>query len=756
MKFYYPKNKQGEVIGFKTPESQVYDKLGRSLTDKMRDVENTKATKQELETEKSRINNLVVAAGPGDAELTDIRTGADTVNYTTAGEAVREQFKKKVTFGPQSEVLEIKNPAEKWINEINEKGVNTLSSIPDDYTTLSYKVNELSSDMVYCNEFTKQEYDVTRYPIYGFCNDGTLFAATEDYKTVGYQVHNIDKIYIHQKQHSDTRVGYFMFTTTSYLAWSNPTYIVGNVYTSDYHGEIDVPKGANWLLMSIEQDDTESGVYNSGLSNRVRKLEEDSCRMPELRNGSLGNIANTNAVGFLHTKAIKDECVMLKYDLPLADGEKILWCVCTYNTVEAETSAVLSEATYRIYNDDKYTDVNYVLCDFTEAIRKGKNAYAVSLHVFGADGNPISQRVGVNAKDIIVSSIVKPENLIDIDKRVSNIESNVNTSIVRTDLLTAKKSRYIGNTLTIAHLTDIHADSSVYKRIVDDIKMLGDAVDDAICTGDMVANTSVENIASWWTSDVMTCIGNHDSATYSSSTGYNWTALTMNQRSSKYIEPWENDWGIVHTAGTSYYYKDYPNAFVRMIVLDNMLYMGTPGTEATTQTAWLVETMESARALGYHILIAVHAVHGGSVAVPCSFSKYGYNNSNIMPTNIDCDLPQIVIDTVATEITKGCVFIGYICGHTHQDMIWDVTGDKSQLMYCLTCTSQNDKNQWVSSDLARQGINNHPLDAYNLVTIATNRSIIKIVRCGGADIDTYMRERKYICIEYTTGTIISE
>ena len=39
MRFYYPTDKNGNQIGFKTPESQVYDKNGVSLTDKLEDID---------------------------------------------------------------------------------------------------------------------------------------------------------------------------------------------------------------------------------------------------------------------------------------------------------------------------------------------------------------------------------------------------------------------------------------------------------------------------------------------------------------------------------------------------------------------------------------------------------------------------------------------------------------------------------------------------------------------------------------------
>ena len=54
-----------------------------------------KRTRAELATERARITNLATMAEgstTGDAELKDIRVGADGVTYASAGEAVREQF----------------------------------------------------------------------------------------------------------------------------------------------------------------------------------------------------------------------------------------------------------------------------------------------------------------------------------------------------------------------------------------------------------------------------------------------------------------------------------------------------------------------------------------------------------------------------------------------------------------------------------------------------------------------------------------
>lgn len=299
-------------------------------------------------------------------------------------------------------------------------------------------------------------------------------------------------------------------------------------------------------------------------------------------------------------------------------------------------------------------------------------------------------------------------------------------------------------TLTILHFADIHADSAAFERI---LKQADGLYDDAICAGDIVGNTSNENIE-WWNEKVLTCIGNHDCASYSADSGYNWTALTMAERSAKYIEPFKENWNVVHTKGTSYYYKDYEK--VRLIVMDTMLYMGTnTRNEANTQTEWLKKLLETAINLDLHVVIVEHAVHGGASPVACSFSRY---EATTMPTYQDCDLPDVVVNTVATYINNGLHFIGYLCGHNHQDMIWDANGDGTQLMYCVTCAVTNYAPQWQGSDQHR-GIG---FDAFNIVTIDTSRNLIKIIRGGGADIDDHMRSRKAICIDYAKGKIVGE
>ena len=55
--------------------------------------------------------------------------------------------------------------------------------------------------------------------------------------------------------------------------------------------------------------------------------------------------------------------------------------------------------------------------------------------------------------------------------------------------------------------------------------------------------------------------------------------------------------------------------------MDAMLYSNN-GSEATAQTAWLDGLLADAITNNLHVLIAIHAPHGGATAEECSFSRY--------------------------------------------------------------------------------------------------------------------------------------
>ena len=449
------------------------------------------------------------------------------------------------------------------------------------------------------------------------------------------------------------------------------------------------------------------------------------------RNGSGGNTGNANAVTSWEIPLIDGTAkVVVKNLRPVrANGNYFKYdlCACKGSTWYANRKTGLIA--------DNNGEISFTNSEIIHGT-SGVTHFALTIWEYDSNDALVPLRYGdFDDFPLVVRYVYddKVTTLRDIDNQESN------------HLIL--NARHATNPLTILHFSDLHADTKALKRILDDASYYyGARIDEKICTGDIVSNTYAE-IESWWNSSVLTCIGNHDSASYSDGT-YNWTALSMANRDAYYIAPFESNWGITHTSGTSYYYKDYTSAKVRMIVMDAMLYTDN-GAEATAQTEWLTTLLASAVENNLHVLIAIHAPHGGASAMECSFSKYGQGN---MPTQTDCNTPQSVVDAVAEAISNGLHFIGYLVGHTHQDNIWDCEGDGTQLMYCVTCAAQATQAQWNNSDQDRS--NN--VDAYNVVTIDTTKTLVKVIRGGGADIDDHMRTRKAICFNYSTGEKVGE
>ena len=485
---------------------------------------------------------------------------------------------------------------------------------------------------------------------------------------------------------------------------------------------------SHWTTAQLADEIAESGI--SAISKRI-----DNITLPVLRNGSGGNPWNEYAIGTKYVLPIDsryDEILFEYIGSVPADHYTLCYTLFRGATdgMESYAARTASGVTF-VDNATGIDAVNpywvFKIADFT-----GYDHMMVYLWARDAENHDLTLRIATEQGNIRMTN----------RHSLAMSDQDINAAEVRT--LAENAAHGITNPFQLIHFTDIHADAAAMSRIVTQADAVCPDLDDIICTGDLVGNTAMQ-ITSWWDPRVLTCIGNHDTATWDGSS-YDWTALSMADRDAYYITPFKASWGtIVQPSGASYYYKDYTEKGIRLIVLDGMLYTN-PTALAAAQTAWLADALASARTAGLHVLIAIHAPHGGSEPVPCGFTKYG---ATTFPVYADCDTPSIVIETVAAAITAGLQFIGYIVGHTHQDGIW--LAAPGQLMYCATCGAVAQTAQWATSDQHRDIQH----DAYNIITVDTGRHLVKLVRGGGANADLYLRDRKSLVIDYVAGTVVT-
>lgn len=590
-----------------------------------------------------------------------------------------------------------------------------------------------------------------------------------------------DKYIVKVKNKLLNPTDYYAFGYAIYSTNTNPPTLVrsidyGPTKTFENVFPIEIRSGENYLAITVVAYDengnsiplrntgnlayTKNDItlikINNSCTDNVQKIANNAQKITKLktevnnpaiasidmewRNGSAFNMSNQNYISpYYIIPSMGANKVVFYADIDLNEGEKVNFYFCSFNI---SSGRVDQSGNNRIRNDVNIRSSDKIAIFDIDEFEKG---FVIYISKVDSEGTVIPLR-----KANVDTSKLRMVRYYFTDTNSSEEEL---TNIINNARHIPGRNVTI-KPLTILHFSDLHADTAALKRIIAKSGKYSELIDDAICTGDIVAN-NYGSITSWWDSSVMTCIGNHDSASYSEQSGYNWTYLTMAQRSQYYIEPFEANWGIVHTPGTSYYYKDYPDSKVRLIVMDAMLYTGESSTaEATAQNAWLSALMDETlnsnnTAYGFHVLIAIHAPHGGATPVDCTFSK---RQQGTMPTYTDCNTPQSVVDIVATKISAGCKFVGYLVGHTHQDDIWDCENDGKQRMYCITCAAVANANQWKASDQHRD----ENMDAFNIVTIDTVNGLVKIIRGGGANSDYCMRNRKQIGFYYPSGAIIGQ
>lgn len=549
--------------------------------------------------------------------------------------------------------------------------------------------------------------------------------------------------------------------------WTYRTYSEGNVetqstskiieldpylYTTENHVIIEnwADKAFGVSVLCYDSQDALIPLRINSIGSDCFKIElvgeEPAALVPSVLNGSLGNSNNEFNVRVGEVIPIPKDFAYIQFGFDdYGLGLDFIFDLWTYN----ETGIPGTKYSSRIQEISGLSK-NYVSKSQISAEAK---SYCITVTAT-RNGEKYALR-SENIFDFIrIKYILYPElEIAKVNTKISAAEKDIGdlSNALETDITQIKKklaqSRF-GDCVSLLHFSDIHADLSALKKISEAIDNYNGNIDGSICTGDIVAN-SYGSISSWWNSKIMTCIGNHDSASYSSGT-YDWTYLPMSERSKLYIEPFEAFWNVNHNQGTSYYYKDFADKKVRLIVIDTMLYMSdSTYSEASAQTVWLQALLNTAKENGYHVIIATHAPNGLAKSMDCSFSKY-HTSERVMPIEKDCTLPNSVVDTVKTSIDGGLHFIGYICGHTHQDDIWVCAGDNRQLMYCIATSNVENINQWKNTDLWH-GEN---CNAYNLVTINTSTKTVCIIRGGGANADKFMRERKLICIDYANAKLI--
>ena len=298
--------------------------------------------------------------------------------------------------------------------------------------------------------------------------------------------------------------------------------------------------------------------------------------------------------------------------------------------------------------------------------------------------------------------------------------------------------------LMLLHFSDIHGDSTELARMVEFADSNSDMINDTICTGDVLA-TRWSSDFNYWSAvpgaeKILLAVGNHDVLTDTS--GWDWSQrASQADQYTRFFAPFIGGWECSYESGKTYYYKDYDNSKIRLIVLNCML----TGSDDTAQLTWLGTVLSGAKAKDYSVVVANHYMIATPTKIPCNFSTIDKG----VGTDV---LPTAYLLAIQNYIDDGGKFICHIAGHTHWDVVVRSQDYPRQICIVVDALSRAQGNNY--SDTQRTN-GDKSQDLANVVAFDTSSGVVKVMRVG-ADVDHYLRQKHCLTIDYATGNIVAE
>lgn len=303
--------------------------------------------------------------------------------------------------------------------------------------------------------------------------------------------------------------------------------------------------------------------------------------------------------------------------------------------------------------------------------------------------------------------------------------------------------KYDFKPLVLCHFSDIHGDSINLKRILEFYNNYKEYFTDIIHTGDIVSDVFDDDFEFWKNAKgsniILNCIGNHDSARRE---GDNYILdITSKQCFDKFFKEQIENWNCVQPEsaadlGLCYYYKDYSDSKIRLVVLDCMHY-------TDNQNSWFLQVLTEAKDKNYAVLVANH-YQGGTMKCDesCTFQSPLW-------THADAVIKEKASAAVDSFMNAGGDFIAWICGHTHRDLFGVLEKYPNQTCIAIDCALTFD--YWNDS-FRRTGTKSQ--DCFNIMSINRSLNTFSIYRVGN-NIDLQLRSKKCLVYNYATHKVIS-
>lgn len=317
-------------------------------------------------------------------------------------------------------------------------------------------------------------------------------------------------------------------------------------------------------------------------------------------------------------------------------------------------------------------------------------------------------------------------------------------------------NRNNNNLFTLAHISDVHCDVVRYKHFYNYISKNAQFISASIQTGDLIDAPSEEQISIMHAVDpensILFVAGNHDISGNDGTTTFKINLADL-----------YNAFDLNTNTGLLYYYKDYTDKGIRLIVLNSYNSDGYTAifNYKAVQMNWFINTLRDAATNDLAVLVAMHTQESEITENDKGFYARFYQweglevNPNYFTVEKIIDAFKKGISTtvsfynesVTADFTGNAgMFIAYLTGHRHSDRIGYSENYPDQLYLCITCGALNQnfgrKLQDFTdvSDIPRvEGTDTE--NAFNIYTFDLDNRIVKVLRIG-SDVNDLMEDRK--------------
>lgn len=374
----------------------------------------------------------------------------------------------------------------------------------------------------------------------------------------------------------------------------------------------------------------------------------------------------------------------------------------------------------------------------------GVNGYAIVDFNAVPDGTSYQPRSHVNmakATNLALNPMIKAY-FEDTEKINGVVALNKDVEHLVMQASKSRSSKF-GDTLVpleFVHFTDVHAHNKEWKRIVEYIDRYEDHIMFGLHTGDY-CGTSVDDgvdlysLAKPKNRIIYNAVGNHD--TYKAyASGESPETATAEEIYDAVFSDVEG-WDVVFGKGENitYYYKDFVESGIRLIVLDDQQW-------SDAQAEWLASVLNGAKENGLAVITASHMLTANlterlaTTFTPVDEMPSAYGGSNLFESSI-----------VAFK-SSGGVHICHLCGHNHFD---DIGYTADGVLNIQVESASGSPDARLES---RRVEGTRSFDCFNVVSVDVNTKRLKIIRIG-CNSNAALQDKTLLCYDYENKKIIS-